>query len=265
MRVKPYLIITRNGVMANLAYRGHFYFSVAGPAIYLVVTWFLWKAVYANGGSIGGLTFSQAYLYIGVSMSLYGLMQTGMDWTLFNMVRRGDILRYLAQPIDFTSQMLASVLGDGIMNCAMIALPSFIITFLLSGVGFPSPANVLLFIPAVAIAFLLNFFFDFLTGLSVFLAQSISGIYQAKETLVMVLSGALVPLAFYPPGVRRVLEWLPFQALYTTPARILADGPAGVAEALPFLLRQAAWLVVFFLLTRLFFSAGLKRLVVNGG
>jgi ABC-type uncharacterized transport system permease subunit len=265
VKAKPYLTITRNGVMANLAYRGHFFFSLAGTVIYLVVTWFLWKAVYANGGTIGGLSFARAYLYVGISMSLYGLMQTGSDWYLYNMVRSGNVLRYLTQPIDFMSQFFAAALGDGIMNCVMIALPSLIIAFLLSGSGLPSPANVLLFIPSVAIGFLLNFFIDFITGLSVFLSQSISGIYQAKETTIMVLSGALVPLAFYPPGVRGVLEWLPFQALYTTPARILADGSAGVSEALPFLLRQAAWLIVFYLLTRLLFSVGLKRLVVNGG
>ena len=265
MRAKPYLLITRNGIMANMAYRGHFFFSLAGTVVYLIITWFLWKAVYANGGNIGGLPFSRAYLYVGISMSLYGFMGTGTDWYLFNIVRRGDILRYLTQPIDFTTQFFASSLGDSVMSLMTITLPALVISFILSGSGLPALGNVLLFIPAVVMGFLLNFFIDFITGLSVFLAQSISGIYQAKETAVMVLSGAMVPLAFYPPGVRRILEWLPFQALYTTPARILADGQAGLTEALPFLLRQAGWLIAFFLLARLLFSAGLKKLVVNGG
>ncbi len=265
MRAKPYLLITRNGIMANLAYRGHFFFSLAGTVIYLVITWFLWKAVYANGGTIGGLPFSRAYMYVGVSMSLYGFMGTGTDWYLFNIVRRGDILRYLTQPIDFTTQFFSNALGDSVMSCMTVTLPSLVISILLSGAGVPALVNVLLFIPAVALGFLLNFFIDFITGLSVFLAQSISGIYQAKETTVMVLSGALIPLAFYPPGLRRVLEWLPFQALYTAPARILSDGSAGLSEALPLLLKQAGWLVIFFLLSRLLFSVGLKKLVVNGG
>jgi ABC-2 type transport system permease protein len=265
MRIKPYLTISRNEVMSALAYRGSFFFNFAGTVIYLVITWFLWNAIYRNGGTIGGIGFTRAYLYVGISISLVGLMGTGSDWYLHRRVSSGDILRYLTKPADFLPQFFAEALGDGIVNCVTIGLPSLIVAFLLSGAGFPTPANVLLFVPAVLIAFLLNFFIDFLTGLSVFLTQSISGISMAKETTVMVLSGALVPLAFYPEGIRRVLEWLPFQALYNTPARILADGALGVSEALPFLLRQAAWLLLFFLLVRLLLSAGLRKLVVNGG
>ena len=265
MRIKPYLAIARNEVMSALAYRGSFFFNFVGTIVYLVITWFLWKAIYRNGGTIGGIDFTRAYLYVGISISIVGLVSTGSDWYLHRRVSSGDILRYLTKPADFIPQFFAEALGDGIVNCVAIGLPSLIVAFLLSGAGFPSLANVMLFIPAVLIAFLLNFFFDFLTGLSVFITHSISGISMAKDTTVLVLSGALVPLAFYPAGIRRVLEWLPFQALYNTPARILADGAAGVSEALPFLLRQAAWLLLVYLLVRLLFSAGLRKLVINGG
>jgi ABC-2 type transport system permease protein len=265
MRLKPYLVITRNGVMSALAYRGHFFFMLAGTIIYLVVTRFLWQAVYSGGGSIAGLAFSQAYLYVGISMSLVGIMGTGTDWQLHNVVVSGEIPRFLTKPLDFPGQIFAGAFSDGIVNCVAIGLPSLVLAFLLSGAGLPSIANILLFVIAVAMGFLLNYLIDFLTGLSVFLTQSISGISIAKETTIMVLSGALVPLPFYPKGIREVLEWLPFQALYNAPARILADGAQGLSEALPFLLKQAAWLLVFYLLVRLCFSAALKKLVVNGG
>jgi ABC-2 type transport system permease protein len=251
--------------MACFAYRGHFYFSLAGTAIYLVVAWFLWKAVYASGGTIGGLTFVQAYLYVGISMSLYGLMQTGTDFQLNNMVRSGDLLRFLTKPIDFKSQLFADIMGNGIVNGIMIAIPSLVLVYALSGSGAPPLERMLLFIPSIAIGFLLNFFFDFLAGLSVFLTHSIAGISNTKQTTVMFLSGAIVPLPFFPSGMRRVLEWLPFQALYNTPARLLTDGSLGTAETLMFFLKQAAWLLVFYLLVRLLFSAALKRVVVNGG
>lgn len=265
MRMRPYLTIVRNEVMSALAYRGHFFFSLAGTIIYLVIARFLWKAVYAGGGDIGGIGFERAYLYVGIAMSLYSCMGTAADWRVNRMVLSGDVFRFLAKPLAFTGQLFASMIGIGIVNCAAVGLPALAIAFALSGAGAPSAANLLLFVPAVAIGFILNFLIDFLTGLSVFLTQSIRGIMNAKDTAILVLSGALVPLPFYPAGVREVLERLPFQALYNAPARILADGAAGVSEALPFLLVQAAWAAALFAVAVAALALGLKKLVVNGG
>jgi ABC-2 type transport system permease protein len=265
MRPRSYLMITRNSVMAGLAYRAHYFFTLAGTAVFLSVSYFLWKAIYANGGVIGGMDFTRAFLYVGVSAGLYGLMQTWTDWYMHNMITNGDLIRFLCKPLDFPIQLLFDCLGAGIVNFAGIALPSLVIVYLISGAPAPCAANMIAFLPAVVMGFLLNFFFDFLVGLTVFLTQSIWGIATAKEVTVLFLSGAAVPLAFFPPAVRRVLEWLPFQAVYNTPVRLLTDPTLAGGDVLAFFLKQAAWLLVFYALGRVFFSAALRRVVVNGG
>ena len=267
MRLRSYGAIIRNQVQSALAYRGHFLFSLGGTVLYLVIAYFLWKAVYASsgGGTIGGVGFDRAYLYVGISMSLAAIIQTGADWSLNSLVTSGDIFRYLCRPQDLLGQLLAESTGEGLVNCAVVGIPALVLSYVLSWAGLPDLVNVLLFVPAVAIAFFLNFLIDFITGLSVFAFQSSRGVMNAKDTAILVLSGALVPLPFYPAGVRSVLEWLPFQGLYNAPARILADGAPGLAEALPFLGRQAAWAVLFFVLARVLFAAGQRKLVVNGG
>jgi ABC-2 type transport system permease protein len=265
MRIKPYLVIVKNSFMSDFAYRGHLYFTFAGSIIYLIVSWFLWKAIYANGGTIGGLTFSQAYMYVGISIGISSIMQTDVDWQLHRFVSSGDIIRFLTKPIDFPLQLFADASGSGITNSMMIALPSFIVVYIISGAGLPSPAGILFFVISVAIGYLLNFFFDFLIGLTVFLTQSIGGVVMAKDTIVLFLSGAVVPLAFFPEGVRRVLNWLPFQALYNTPVRLLIDNSLGTGDVAILFLKQAGWLILFYLIVRIFFSKALKRLVVNGG
>jgi ABC-2 type transport system permease protein len=265
MRTKSYLMITRNSVMAGLAYRAHYFFTLGGTAVFLAVSYFLWRAIYASGGTINGMSFTQAFLYVGVSAGLYGLMQTWTDWYMHQMITNGDLIRFLCKPIDFPVQLLFDCLGGGIMNFAGIALPSFIIVYLIGGAPAPSVVSMLAFLPAIVMGFLLNFFFDFLVGLSVFLTQSIWGIATAKEVTVLFLSGAAVPLAFFPAGIRRVLEWLPFQAVYNTPVRLLTDPTLGGGDILAFFLKQAAWLLFFYLLGRILFSAALRRVVVNGG
>jgi len=250
-----------------MAYRGHFLFSLLGTVIYLVIALFLWKAVYASSDAeaIRGIGFQRAYLYVGISMSIAAILQTSADWTLNRLVSTGDIFRYLCRPQDFMGLLLSESVGAGLVNCVVVGIPAMVLSYTFSGAGLPDLPNLLLFIPSLMIAFFLNFLIDFLTGLSVFAFQSIRGVMNAKDTAILVLSGALVPLPFYPPGVRTVLEWLPFQALYNAPARILADGSAGLTEALPFLVRQGVWVVLFFILARVLFSTGLRKLVVNGG
>lgn len=265
MKRSPYLSVARNSLMSSLSYRGHFFFSLAGTAAYLAVARFLWKSIYSGGGSIAGLDFSQAYVFVAVSSSLAGLMRVGTEWYVHRIISSGDIVRYLARPVDFSLHLLADASGEAAMNLATISLPTFALAYLFSGAPLPPPHRLLLFVPAVAVGFLLNFFLDFLTGLSVFLTQSIGGISIAKETTVMALSGALVPLAFFPPGARAVLEWLPFQALYNAPVRILADPSLGIADIGFLFIKQGFWLLAVFLLARLCFGAALRRLAVNGG
>jgi ABC-2 type transport system permease protein len=265
MRLRPYLLVARNSLMASLAYRGHFFFSLAGTLLFMIVARFLWLAIYSGGGSIAGMDFSQAFAYVAISTSLTALMRTGADWTVHNTISSGDIVRYLAQPADFSGQILADGAGGAVMSLAAVTIPTFVLAFLISGQALPSLERFLLFLPAVAISFLLNFYIDFLTGLSVFLTQSIGGISTAKETIVMTLSGALVPLAFFPAPLRAVLEWLPFQALYNAPVRVLTDPGLDLGDVLFILMKQGLWLLAFFILSRLLFGAALKRLVVNGG
>jgi hypothetical protein len=75
------------------------------------------------------------------------------------------------------------------------------------------------------------------------------------------VSSAPTARAFFPARARAVLERLPFQALYDTPVRLLADGALGASGAAILLLKQSLWLLVFYALTRVFFAAALKRLV----
>jgi ABC-2 type transport system permease protein len=88
---------------------------------------------------------------------------------------------------------------------------------------------------------------------------------MTKEVIVLALSGALVPLQFYPEAARRAIEWLPFQAIYSIPLGILLDGAAAPLRALGLLGTQAAWVVILFLAARAAFARASRAITVNGG
>ena len=86
-----------------------------------------------------------------------------------------------------------------------------------------------------------------------------------KEVVVGVLSGATVPLVFFPDTLRQVVMFLPFQAIINSPLELLLHGEYGLEKIVEILALQLFWLVVLGILSDVFFRVSLKRITVNGG
>src|SRR5205823_5005346 len=123
-----------------------------------------------------------------------------------------------------------------------------------------------IFVPfAILMAFMLSFTIDYMVGLTAFYTESIWGLSTTKEVIVTFLSGALVPLAFFPAGAQSVLQWLPFRAIYSIPLTILTNADLGVLDYLGMLGIQLFWVIVLVGASRLWYHKALKVLTVNGG
>jgi ABC-2 type transport system permease protein len=123
-----------------------------------------------------------------------------------------------------------------------------------------------LFFPvSLLLAFIISFNFDYAVGLTAFYTESIWGISTTKEILISVLSGALLPLQFFPAAIQQILMVLPFQAMYFTPLMMITrpDQEAGVF--LRMLAVQAAWGTVSYIASRLLYNQAIKVLRVAGG
>ncbi len=88
---------------------------------------------------------------------------------------------------------------------------------------------------------------------------------MTKEIVTTLLSGALVPLQFFPEAIQRVLELLPFQAIYHVPLMLITSADLTFADCLRLLGTQVFWVVTLFAISRLFFSRALRVLTVSGG
>ena len=105
---------------------------------------------------------------------------------------------------------------------------------------------------------------NFCVGLVAIRTTSILGVLRAKYLVLELLSGLLVPVAFFPEPVRKVLVWLPFLHMNDTPGRIWL-GLATGADAVRALALQAGWTVALLLLGRVLWNATARRIEVQGG
>ena len=97
--------------------------------------------------------------------------------------------------------------------------------------------------------------------------ESTWGINIVKESIVLLLSGATIPLAFFPEALRKAVEFMPFRCIYDTPLNILLQKPGYTPDSGMWLniAFQLLWCVILGLGARAFWNFSIKRITVNGG
>jgi ABC-2 type transport system permease protein len=82
------------------------------------------------------------------------------------------------------------------------------------------PSHIPWAVLSVTLAFLINFYFHYIIGLSSFWFVQANAIRRVVYLFSMVFSGALIPLTFFPDGLRLLQQFLPFQYTIYVPAMV---------------------------------------------
>ncbi len=263
--MKSYLALLRGSYMVGLVYRYGFLFNIAGNVIYMSVTYFLWRSIYQGRETLNGLTFDQTYIYVALGSAVFILLKTYVDWQMSFDIREGMIATYLIKPIDLQFYILFASLGYALMSLSAITIPTFLLLIFVFHIEIPLGIGLLIFPFSLVLAYLLSFCFDYFVGLLCFYTESVWGLSTTKDIVVTVLSGALIPLPFFPEAIQKILMWLPFQAIYYTPLTMVAQPTLGWGTFLPMLGVQLFWVIALFGLTRLFYEQAIKVLRISGG
>ena len=78
-------------------------------------------------------------------------------------------------------------------------------------------------------------------------------------------SGASIPLAFFPARLRNIVDFLPFQAIYNSPLKILIDKSLETKEYVTIIENQIFWVIIMILISRIFWNVSKRVITVNGG
>ena len=82
---------------------------------------------------------------------------------------------------------------------------------------------------------------------------------------MLLLSGATIPIAFFPEAIKNVVNVLPFVAIYDSPLTILLNGNGDSAMVMEKLLIQLGWAVGLTILSHIFWKISVRQVTVNGG
>ncbi len=264
-KLGSYLAILRGSFMVGVMYRFGFLFNILGSIIYMAVAYYLWRSIYAGSAVLRGMTFHETFVYVALGSAIFILLKTYADWFISNEIREGMIAVYLTKPVDYQFYALSVSAGWALMNLTAVSLPTMIMLVFVFQVPFELGPGLLLFPLSLLLAFLLSFCFDYFIGILGFYSESVWGMSITKEIFITVLSGALIPLQFFPDWLQRILLLLPFQAIYHIPLMMVTRPGQGWDVLLAMLGVQAVWVIAAFLVTRLFYNQAVKVLRVAGG
>ena len=267
MKLKKYLALTRAGLVESLQYRLAMFVMVIGNLLYLTLVYFLWKSIYASagGGTVNGMTFSDTLIYLVLATALFNFMEMYTVWEIGRNIQSGKIVLDLLKPMRYRSYLFWSYTGTFVTQFFATFLPTFIIVTVLTHGAVPIGINLLWFAVSVVLSIVINFSIDFIVGTICLYTESIWGINIMKQVIVLLLSGATIPLAFFPEGLRKVVDRLPFQAIYNAPLTILLKADPSAADVLPVIGTQLFWAVIMTTAGCLFWKQSLRQITVNGG
>ena len=269
MNPKKALALMRGGIMESLHYRLSTFTTLFGNIIYLVLVYFLWKAIYASSGTdtVGGMTFNDTMIYLILASALFYFMEMYLVWDMSFDIQSGRVVLDLLKPMSYRKYKFWNCTGALIINFVLNFLPTFIIVMIITRGSIPIGINLLYFCISTVLALMVNFNIDMLVSTICLYTESTWGINMVKETITLLLSGATIPLAFFPEEMRKVINWLPFRAIYDAPLNFLlkkgdTDSLAGILSLFAF---QASWAIILSIIGNLFWNRAVRKITVNGG
>lgn len=267
MKVKKYFVLLRAGLIESLQFRLSALFTVVGNLLYLLLVYFLWKAIFASSDSdvVNGMTFNDTMIYLVFATALFNFMEMWIVWTMGREIQSGQIVVDLLKPMNYRRYKFFSGGGEVITKFFTTFLPTAIICFIVARGSIHMGLNVLWFVISAALSVLINYHINFMVGTICMHTESIWGVNVMKEVIVGLLSGATVPLAFFPETLKEIAMFLPFQAIINSPMKLLLGYSLDASEILGILGLQLFWVVALLLLSELFFRTSIKKITVNGG
>lgn len=265
---KKYLALFRVRFQNEMQYRVAALAGVCTQFVWGFMEILLFRAFYAGGGEMP-MTFSQLVTYEWLQQAFLALFMLWFwDKDIIEAITGGNIAYELARPMDLYNMWFTRVAAQRIARALLRCLPILLVAFLL-----PEPYRMslpvsfgafLLFVVSTALGLCVVAALTMLVYALTFFTMSASGVRIFAASIAELLSGAVVPLPFFPKKWRLLAELSPFAAVQNLPLRLYSGNLAG-DEALFYLGMQVFWLVALVLLGRILLRRMRRRLVVQGG
>lgn len=231
--LSKWLETVRIGWSMVTAYRLNFFLLIIGPAlVFYFIKVSLWSAVYgSNETVINGFNLTQMLQYHAWSLIVVLMAQSSNGVNLAEDIRMGRISKYLVYPFNFWEFHSASFLSFQSIQFVI----SLITLMILSSLQVIHVTNTTNLITGLIYSSFVGFFWfsvQYAVGLMAFWLEETWTLRVIFQVMVNFLSGAIIPLDFFPQWAKDLLYWTPFPSLTYTPIKIFMGDFTGLSHGI---------------------------------
>lgn len=251
-------------VKVRMMYRASFWIDFLFDSLFVCMQVFIWRALLGSG-AVDGVSLEEMTTYVALSRSIRALTRSSAEMIIEDRLQSGNICFDLIRPLSFRRQMALSDAGRCINEFLVHAIPSFILVAVIFGIVPPaSAAHAIVFGMLLVLGVVVSYYIRYIIGLISFFFIKASSLSWVFGTIENFLSGAMIPLWFYPSWLSKIASATPFKLIYFTPISVYL-GKTDLADIAPDLLMYVIWLAVLVGIESLLWRRAEKRLVVQGG
>ena len=255
--------------LAGLQYRAAAWAGISTQFAWGGLTLLLYAAFHRSGPESFPMTFSQLSSYVWLQQAFLALfMGWIMENEIFSSILDGNIAYELVRPIRIYPMWYARSLANRLSKAALRCVPILIVALLVPapyGLSAPAgPKSFFLFLFTMVLGVLVTVAFTMLIYMLSFFTLSPDGLRIVFMSVIEFCQGAILPLPFFPDGIRQFMELLPFASMQNVPLRAYSGDLSGAVLQKAILL-QLFWLFALIALGRLLERFALKKVVVQGG
>jgi len=214
---------------------------------------------------VGGYRLADTLRYIWLVQAMIMPVLPFGWFDLMLTIRSGDVVSDLAKPCDFYWYWFSREAGRDLYYVLFRGLPTYLLGTMLFGFGAPeTPGQWLAYAGSLGLGAALGIAYRFLYNIVAFWIVEGRAAGGMAAQAALFFTGAIIPLAFFPPWLRAISDWLPFNGLMNVPAEVFLGKVAGGRLVFE-LARQAAWVATLTLGARAATAAASRRVTVQGG
>lgn len=221
-----YLSFIKFKFLASLQFRSEILLWLFLDFLPFFILFFVFVNIYQNQESINGLSLTQTIEYYFLASIIQGLTSVHFESWRSEQIRLGKIDFYLTRPFSYMKELLLSDLAAKLFYIALF-IPIYVIFFIIVTVYFNvsvfstvTQTTLPLFGLLLLSAYLIQLFLGIIITLLTFWFEGAEGLQHFKWVVLVVLSGAMIPVEFMPGWLQGIVTAFPLQYLYAIPISV---------------------------------------------